>query len=48
MTTRRPGYPGRPLFERSRIVADCKNKNIFLVGLMGAGKTTIGRCWRAG
>jgi 3-dehydroquinate synthase len=24
-------------------VAYCKNKNIFLVGLMGAGKTTIGR-----
>jgi 3-dehydroquinate synthase len=24
-------------------VADCKNNNIFLVGLMGAGKTTIGR-----
>jgi 3-dehydroquinate synthase len=24
-------------------VSDCKNNNIFLVGLMGAGKTTIGR-----
>jgi 3-dehydroquinate synthase len=24
-------------------VPDCKNNNIFLVGLMGAGKTTIGR-----
>jgi 3-dehydroquinate synthase len=24
-------------------VPNCKNKNIFLVGLMGAGKTTIGR-----
>jgi shikimate kinase/3-dehydroquinate synthase len=24
-------------------VADAKNNNIFLVGLMGAGKTTIGR-----
>jgi 3-dehydroquinate synthase len=24
-------------------VAYCKNKNIFLIGLMGAGKTTIGR-----
>jgi shikimate kinase/3-dehydroquinate synthase len=31
------------LFERSTTVADCKNNNIFLVGLMGAGKTTIGR-----
>ena len=26
-----------------RHVPDCKNNNIFLVGLMGAGKTTIGR-----
>ncbi|MBW8896593.1 MAG: AAA family ATPase, partial [Massilia sp.] len=24
-------------------MSDCKNNNIFLVGLMGAGKTTIGR-----
>ena len=30
------------LFERVH-VSDCKNNNIFLVGLMGAGKTTIGR-----
>jgi shikimate kinase / 3-dehydroquinate synthase len=40
---RRPGYPGRLHFERSRIVPHCKTNNIFLVGLMGAGKTTIGR-----
>jgi shikimate kinase/3-dehydroquinate synthase len=30
-------------FLSDRIVPDCKNNNIFLVGLMGAGKTTIGR-----
>ena len=40
---RRPGNPGRLHFERSTIVPHCKNNNIFLVGLMGAGKTTIGR-----
>jgi shikimate kinase/3-dehydroquinate synthase len=40
---RRPGYPGRLHLERSKHVPNCKNNNIFLVGLMGAGKTTIGR-----
>jgi 3-dehydroquinate synthase len=43
MTSDGRGFLAVRILSDRKIVPDCKNNNIFLVGLMGAGKTTIGR-----